>query len=146
MLLYPSSTLRRDPFLAMRRLQDEFDRAFAPFVPERGSAAFPAVNMWQGENSIAVTAELPGVEAEDMEISVKEDTLTLTGERKMPNVGEKAMWHLRERPFERFVRTIRLPFRVDADKVEARFADGVLQIEMQQPEEDRPRRIPVKAS
>ena len=146
MLLYPSSTLRGDPFLALRRLQDEFDRAFAPFVSERGAAAFPAVNMWQGENSVAVTAELPGVEAEDLEISVKEDTLTLTGERKMPEVGEKAMWHMRERPFGRFARTVRLPFRVDAEKVEARFTDGVLQIEVQQHQDDRPRRIPVKVS
>lgn len=146
MLLYPSSTFRRDPFVAMRRLQDEFDRAFAPYFAERGSASFPAVNMWQGENSVAVTAELPGVETDDIEISVKDDTLTLTGERKMPEVGDKAVWHMRERPFGRFVRTVQLPFRVDADKVEARFTNGVLQIEMKRPDEDRPRRIPVKTS
>jgi len=146
MLLYPSTTFRRDPFLAMRRFQDEFDRAFAPFAAETSGTSYPAVNMWQGENSVAITAELPGVEADDIEISVKEDVLTLSGERKVPELGDKAAWHLRERPFGRFVRTVRLPFRVDPDKVEARFTNGVLQIEMQRPEADRPRRIQVKVA
>lgn len=146
MLLYPSMTFGRDPLLAMRRLQDELDRAFAPYSPETGHGSFPAINMWQGENSIAIATELPGVEADDIEISIKDDTLTLSGERKMPDVGDKAVWHLRERPFGKFVRTVRLPFRVDADNVEARFTNGVLQIELQRPEEDRPRRISVQAA
>lgn len=146
MLLYPSTALGRDPFLAMRRFQDEFDRAFAPYLPDTGSAGYPAVNMWQGENSIAITTELPGVEPDDIDISVKEDTLTLSGERKMPEVGDKATWHMRERPVGRFARSIRLPFRVNPDNVEAHFSNGVLQIELQRPEEDRPRRIQVKAA
>jgi HSP20 family protein len=139
-------TLRRDPFLAMRRLQDELDRGLAPSASRTGRAGYPAVNLWQGENSVAVTTELPGVEAEDIEISVKDDTLSFSGERKLPGAGEKATWHMRERPFGKFARTVRLPFRVDPEKVEARFANGVLQIEMQRPEEDRPRRIEVKAA
>jgi HSP20 family protein len=146
MLLYPSTTLGRDPFLGMRRLQDEFDRAFAPFFSETSSGAYPAVNLWQGENSVAITTELPGVEPEEIEISVKDDTLTLSGERKMSDVGDKVTWHMRERPFGRFARSIRLPFRVDPETVEARFTNGVLQVEMQRPEEDRPRRIKVKAA
>ena len=146
MLLYPSSPFGRDSLLAVRRLQDEIDRAFAPLLAETAQATYPAVNMWQGENSIAITAEMPGVGADDIEISVKNDTLTLTGERKAPESGEKAAWHLRERPFGKFARTIRLPYRVDPDKVEAHFHDGVLEIEMQRPEEDLPRRIKVKAA
>ena len=151
MFLYPGSPFTRDPFFrdpfaAMRRLQNEFDRVFAPVTTALGQTTFPAVNMWQGENSIALTAELPGFQAEDIEISVKDDTLTLSGERKAPDTADKAVWHLRERPFGRFVRTVRLPHRVDAENVEARFANGVLQVELQRPEDDRPRRIEVKSA
>ena len=70
----------------------------------------------------------------------------MSGEPSMPVVGEKALWQLRERPTGRIVRTLRLPFRVDAEKVDARFHDGVLEIELSRPEEDRPRRIEVKSA
>ncbi len=151
MVLYPTSAFTRDPFFrdpfaAMRRLQDEFDRGFPPRSAGIARAGFPAVNMWQGENSIALTAELPGFKADDIDIQVKEDTLTISGQRTAPEVGEKAVWHLRERPFGKFARTVRLPFRVDAESVEARFRDGVLEIELQRPETDRPRRIEVKSA
>ncbi len=151
MALYPTSAFTRDPFFrdpfaAMRRLQDEFDRAFVPRSAGYAQAGFPAVNMWQGEHSIALTAELPGFKADDIDIQVKEDTLTISGQRSAPEVGEKAVWHLRERPTGKFARTIRLPFRVDAESVEARFRDGVLEIELQRPAEDRPRRIAVKSA
>lgn len=152
-MLYPTSAFARDPFFrdpfaTMRRLQDEIDRAFAPLTTGYGyaGAGFPAVNMWQGEHSIALTAELPGFKPEDIDIQVKDDTLTISGERSMPEVGEKAVWHLRERPAGRFVRSIRLPFRVDAESVDARFVNGVLEIELTRPEEDRPRRIEVKSA
>jgi HSP20 family protein len=130
----------------MRQLHDEIERAFAPVMSNTGRATFPAVNMWQGEQSIALTTELPGVAPADIEISAKDDVLTISGERKVPEVGDRAVWHLRERPFGKFTRTIELPFRVDADKIEARFHNGVLEIELQRPEEDRPRRIAVKAA
>lgn len=151
MFLYPTSALSRDPFfrdpfVAMRRLQDEFDRVYAPMARGRTRAEFPAVNLWQGENSVALTAELPGFKPEDIDISVKEDTLTISGQRSAPETGEKAVWHLRERPVGRFARTIRLPFRVDAENVVARFVNGVLEVELSRPEADRPRRIEVKSA
>jgi HSP20 family protein len=146
MLLYPTRPFGRDPFAAMRQLQSEIERSFAPISSQSSRATFPAVNMWQGEQSVAVSTELPGVSPDDIEISVKDDLLTLTGERKAPDVGDKAVWHRRERTFGKFARSIQLPFRVDAKKVEARFQDGVLEIEMQRPEEDKPRRIKVKAA
>ena len=146
MLLYPASSLARDPIAAMRQLHDEIERAFAPIMSDAGPKTFPAVNMWQGEQSVALTAKLPGVAPDDIDIAVKDDVLTLSGERKLPEVGDRAVWHRRERPYGKFARTIALPFRVDPDKVEARFHNGVLEVELQRPEEDRPRRIPVKAA
>lgn len=133
-----------DPYALMRRLQQDLGRSFQPMQPVAGRG-FPAVNIWQGPDSTAVTAELPGVDPADIDIQVKEDLLTIAGERKAP--GEDGQtWHRRERAFGRFSRVVRLPYRVDPAKVEARLENGVLQIELHRPDEDRPRRIEIKAA
>ena len=110
------------------------------------AGGFPAVNIWQGTDSAALTAELPGVDPADIDISVKEDVVTITGERKAPATDEQTVWHRRERAYGRFSRVIQLPFRVDPDRVEARLQDGVLQIELHRPEADKPRRVQIKAA
>lgn len=102
------------------------------------SPAYPPVNVWQGTDSAAVTAELPGVAPEGLDISVKNNVLTIAGERKAPEVGEDAARLRRERAYGRFSRIVQLPFRVDRDRVEARFENGVLQIELHR--RDRRRR------
>lgn len=143
-MLYPASTfLRHHPFAMMRRLSDEFDRGV---FGTRGARGYPAVNIWQGPEAAAVTAELPGVEAGDIAIAVKDSVLTLSGERKRPETDERTVWHLQERSFGTFSRSIRLPFPVDPDKVEARLDNGVLQIVVHRREEDKPRRIEVKSA
>jgi HSP20 family protein len=142
MALSPFVGFDLDPFAALRRLQDEVDRAFA--APAR-AGGFPPVNVWQGPDSAAVTAEVPGVDPAGIDISVKEDVLTISGARKPPETGEDTVWHRRERAYGRFSRMIQLPYRVDPDRVEARMQDGVLQIELHRPERDRPRRIEIKA-
>jgi HSP20 family protein len=139
-MAYPMALYRADPFAMMRRLSEDFDRLVSGAAP-----AFPAVNVWQGDAAAAVTAELPGVDAADIDISVKDDVLTLSGERRMPELPEGAVWHRRERGFGRFTRAVRLPFRVDPDKVEARFTDGVLRIAVGRPDTDLPKRIAIKA-
>ena len=143
MALAPFLAFDQDPFAAMRRLHDEVNRAFA--APGTSAGGFPAVNMWQGPESAALTAELPGVEPADIDISVKNDIVTITGERKPP-VGKDAVWHRRERAYGRFSRVIQLPYRVDPDKVEARMTDGVLQVELRRPEADRPRRVQITSN
>jgi HSP20 family protein len=102
--------------------------------------------MWQGTDSAALTAELPGVDPADIDISVKEDVVTITGQRKPPEADEQTVWHRRERRYGRFSRVVQLPFRVDPDRVEARLQDGVLQIELHRPEADKPRRVQIKAA
>jgi HSP20 family protein len=142
MALSPFTAFDLDPFAALRRLQSEVDRAFG--APSR-AGSYPAVNIWQGPDSVAVTAELPGVLPADIEISVKEDLVTISGTRKPPESAAEVVWHRRERDFGRFSRVIQLPYRVDPDRVEARLQDGVLQVEMHRPEADKPRRIEIKA-
>ncbi|WP_461306643.1 Hsp20/alpha crystallin family protein [Albidovulum sp.] len=138
MIYYNAPMRRPDPFEMLR----EMARA-ADF---RRQATFPAVNLWQGSEAVALTAELPGFRPEDIDITVQDTTLTISGERAPVSVADDAVWQRRERLYGKFVRSIGLPFRVDPDKVEARFVNGVLQIVLHRPEEDKPRRIAVKAA
>ena len=87
MALSPFFGFERDPFAVMRRLQDEVDRAVTS--PARAAGGFPAVNLWQGTDTAALTAKLPGVDAADIDISVKEDVITITGERKAPATDDQ---------------------------------------------------------
>ena len=142
-MLYPTNFMRSDPFALMQGMMRNFDRAFAP----AGRApAFPAVNVWQNAEAVAITAELPGVDPSDIDITVKENVLTLSGERKLPELSEDAVWHRRERGYGKFSRAVRLPFMAKDDQVEARFSNGVLHVVIARPEEDKPRRIEIKAA
>jgi HSP20 family protein len=131
-----------DPFSEMRRLQDEVNRLFSSSYQFSPSAAFPAVNAYANEDGIALTAQLPGVTQDDLEISVFRDTLTLRG-RRQPEAPDRQAYHRRERGQGEFVRNISLPFSVDSERVEATIQDGVLRISLHRPEEDKPKRIRV---
>jgi HSP20 family protein len=141
MALSPFFHLDRDPLAVFRRLQEDIGRGIA--APAR-AGGFPAVNLWQGPDSFALTAELPGVDPAAVDIQVKEDVLTISGERRPPETGEDSVWHRRERAYGRFSRVVQLPYRVDPERIEARMCDGVLQIELHRPEADKPRRIQIK--
>ena len=130
-----------DPFRELRRLQEEMDRLAGAFTP--AAASFPAVNLYAGRDGIAVSAELPGVAKDELEIHAHRDTLTLRGTRR-PAAEDEAAFHRRERRSGAFTRTIQLPFRVDPERIEARLENGVLQLSLQRPEEDKPRRIEIK--
>jgi HSP20 family protein len=132
-----------DPFNEMRRLQDEVNRLFssAQLAPP---ASFPPVNAFANEDGIALSAQLPGVEQDDVEISVFRDTLTLRGKRQ-PEAPDRQAYHRRERGHGEFVRNMSLPFRVDPNRVEATIQDGLLRISLHRPDEDKPKRIKVSA-
>jgi len=117
------------------------------FAPTRmAQPVFPAVNIWQGEDAVAVTAELPGVDPADIDISVKDNVLTISGERKAPQVPDGARWHRNERSFGKVSRAIQLPYPASNDNVEARMTNGVLRIVIGRPEEAQPKKIAVTAS
>lgn len=137
-----------DPFTEMRRMQDEMNRLFRDLEGRLfiGPQSFPPVNLWVGENSLVVTAELPGFGLDDIEVTTREDTLTIRGRRKPQVDADRVAWHRRERLYGDFARSIELPFRVDPERVQARFTNGILEIELQRPEADRPKRIQITAS
>lgn len=131
----------------MDRLQREMNRLFDTSFSRgtRTPTGYPALNIWTSEEDAVITAEVPGLDPEDLEISVMGETLTLSGERKPDDLPEGARYHRRERGYGRFTRSVQLPFQVDADNVEASFEHGVLTIHLPRSEEEKPRKIAVQA-
>jgi HSP20 family protein len=136
----PGAALWRD----MRRLQREMDRMLSDGWAV-GRSRFPAMNIWAGPDGLIATAEVPGIDPEAIEISVVGETLTVSGTRQREEAVEGTQHHRRERSVGDFCRTFELPYRVDADNVEARFRNGVLQIALPRLPQDRPRKIEIKA-
>ena len=137
----------------IQQLRDEFDRLFSSvfsnptvagatrLVTGRG---FPAVNVWEDNEKLFVEAEVPGLKAEDLDVSVVGDELTIKGERPQDE-GTGASYHRRERGVGTFTRVIRLTSEVKADQVHAALTDGVLLLTLPKSEAAKPRKIRVKA-
>lgn len=135
-------------FSELDRLQQEmnrlFERSYAPRL--RSAPNFPALNVWTNEDGAVITAELPGVSPEDLDVSVIGETLTLSGERKPDLIEEEVRYHRQERGYGKFTRSLELPFRVDAAQVEATFANGVLHLTLPRAEADKPKKIAIKVA
>ena len=130
----------------MRRLRRDMNRLFADWPARAGwstAPGFPAMNAWTNEDSAVVTAELPGVGIEDVEITVEKDTLSLRGRREPEELEEGASFHRRERRFGGFSRAFRLPFAIDAAEVKAEFKNGLLTIVLPRAEADKPQKIAI---
>ncbi|MFN3746640.1 MAG: Hsp20/alpha crystallin family protein [Hyphomicrobiaceae bacterium] len=142
-----------DPFVAFRR---EVDRMFDDFFAGFGRSLAARPNVWQGvtptidisedDKEIVVTAELPGLDQKDFEVTVSGDLLTLKGEKKSEHTQQNGNATYTERRFGSFSRSVRLPFEVRDENVEATYDKGVLSIRVTKPADmQRPaRRIEVK--
>jgi len=134
-------------FDEMERLQREMEKMTAGFAYERArsGASFPAINAWTTEDEEVVMAEIPGVDPDDIDLSIVNDVLTISGERKAENGDGEMRYHRRERMAGKFSRSIQLAFAVDAGKVLANYENGVLKITLPRAEADKPRKITVKS-
>src|SRR3954465_6705952 len=128
------------PFRDLRRLQEEMERLTRSAIAPQG---FPAINVYAHQDGIVITAELPGVNEDELAISVHRDTVTLRGERQ--DQIEAQGYHRRERRSGPFGRTFSLPFQVDPERVEAKLLNGILTLTLNRPEQDKPKRIRVSA-
>jgi HSP20 family protein len=141
---------RWDPFRELSSIQNElnrlFGRTFTGEVGEREAAWVPAVDIAETQERFLITAELPGVEPEDVDISVENSVLTLRGERKFYRETEEDDFHRIERRFGAFARSITLPSTADPERINASFDAGLLTIEVPKREEAKPRKIQVKAT
>lgn len=131
------------PVPEVQNLRREVNRLFAGLDQEVGRD-FPAVNVWVGEQDAVVSAEMPGVDIEKIDISVVHDSLTISGIREPLALGEGESYYRQERDYGRFTRTLQLPFNVEANKVEARYENGVLSITLPRSEADKPKKVAIK--
>jgi HSP20 family protein len=135
-------------------MQKEMERWFGNFTSRWGagtrplhrSGVYPLVNVYDDGESFIVRAELAGVDARDLDISVTGDTLTLQGERKVKEAPEGCCYHRRELSTGTFRRALTLPEQVDNTKVNASYTNGILEILLPRAEQARKHRIEVKSS
>lgn len=132
-----------NPWNELERMQRRVLRSLA-LNRYDSEPCFPAVNVYANDQAQIISAELPGLTREDIEISVAGEALTISGSREPEKVEEGAEYHRRERSAGKFTRSFQLLFPVDADKVEASFENGVLHIRLPRAEADRPRKIAIK--
>ncbi|RMD64112.1 Hsp20/alpha crystallin family protein [Candidatus Parcubacteria bacterium] len=142
--------MRWEPFRELITLREAMDRLFdeaftRPLSLFEGWGSLPLVDMYQTDNEVVVKATLPGVKPEDLQITVTGDVLTIKGEVKQEEEVKNATYHLRERRYGTFARSIPLPVPVVADKAHAEFENGILTLTLPKAEEVRPKTITVKA-
>ena len=141
------------PFRHLSVLRDEIDRLFdSPLdALTNKSQGFlngwlPTIDLYEDRDHLVLKAELPGMKKEDIDISLHGEVLTLSGERKEEETFDKAETYRAERFLGRFQRTLTLPVRVDASKVQAGYKDGILTVTLPKAEEAKPKQIEVKVS
>ncbi len=133
-----------EPVRLFRDFQREVNRLFSDFfggVSEWGF--YPPVTMIETKDDIIVLAELPGLERGDFKLTLTDNTLTITGERKEEELPEGARYLFNERTTGRFTRNIALPVEVDKDKIRAEFKNGLLRITLPKHEETKPKEIEI---
>jgi HSP20 family protein len=140
----------RSSFDELERLRGQMNSLFEGLSGRSFTAptagVFPLMNLTEDPDSFYIRAELPGIKADDLDISVTGDTLSIGGERKLAPEDETARYHRREREAGKFNRVINLPNQIDTGKVKANTNDGILTIILPKAEAAKPRQISVKAS
>jgi HSP20 family protein len=142
-LSHPWSELSPDVGDLRRRLDEVFERVSGAETARAG--IFPPVNLYETADSYVLTAELPGLRSEDIEVTLERDRLTLSGERRIEHPKDASL-HRVERRGGSFRRAVQLPKEVDGEKVEASYRNGVLRVRIPKAPEHQPRRITVGAS
>lgn len=124
----------------------EFDRMgrFLNRTAVCETCEFPAVNVWINGEEAVISSEIPGMNREEIDISVSGNTVTLHGKRSNDEKKEGESWHRHELWHGEFNKTIRLPFNIEAARVHASYKNGVLHVSLPQSTADRPKKITIK--
>ena len=142
---------RWDPFREMVSLREAMDSLFenaliTPFGggQQSSQSAYLPLDVTENDDSFVVKASLPGVNPEDMEITVNGDVLTIKGEIKQEQDNQNERYHVRERRWGTFARSVSLPTQVKTDAVEAEYRNGVLMLTLPKADDVKPKRIAIK--
>jgi len=152
LIRYQRPDLAWPTFGRLSSLRDELDRLFeSPFAGLTNASQLlsgwtPALDVYEDKENFIVKAELPEMKNEDIDVSLHDGSLSISGERKSETKHKDAEVYRAERFFGRFQRTVTLPAPVAADKVKAQYKDGVLTVTLPKTEEAKPKQIDVSVS
>jgi|SRR5688572_18994021 len=139
---------RFDPATGITRWSEGLDQFFNDFwnadAAREAALLSPAIDVSEDEARLSISAELPGLERKDIELSVKDGVLTLRGEKKMEASAREGKYHRIERRYGSFFRALALPDTVDAEAIDAKFKDGVLLVTLPKRPETKPRAIAIR--
>jgi HSP20 family protein len=142
LIQYERPSLAWPTFGRLANLQDELDRLFES--PLRAWA--PALDVREDADNFIIRAELPGLKREDINVSLQDGALVISGERTVENVEEGVEVHRQERYYGKFQRALTLPAPVAADKIKAQYKDGVLSVTLPKAEEAKPKQIDISVN
>ena len=140
---------RWEPVRDFLSLRDAMDQLFDEMISQPGSMAagnrlMPAIDLYQTDEAVVLKASLPGINPDDLKISVTGDVLTIQGEQAAEREDKQATYHIRERKWGSFSRSLSLPVPVKSDKANAEYENGILTLTLPKAEEVRPKTITVK--
>src|SRR4051812_31883513 len=142
--------VRWDPVRELDTPQTDINQVFDTFFGRRtanGTGRWvPAIDLAETDDQLVLSADLPGLDKDDVSIEIKDGVLTVSGERKAVHEETKNGYHRVERAYGGFSRSLSLPRGVDADQVQAEFDKGVLEVRIPKPAERRPHRVQIGAS
>jgi len=144
--------MNTNPFKDIEKARSEMDRLLDTFLfgrPQKGDIWeeiewLPAIDVAETKNEIVVNVEIPGMDPKEFDISVSEGTLMIKGEKKQEKEEKEENYHLTERRYGTFIRSILLPQEVESDKIRASYKDGILKITLPKSEEAKKNEIKIK--
>ena len=139
------------PFKEFERMRRNMDRLWDSFFEgglrkrgEEGGEWLPSLDISETKNELVVKAEVPGMDAKDIDISLSDGVLTIKGEKRQEKEEKEADYHLVERSYGSFVRSVRLPREIQGDKISASYKDGILKVALPKSEEAKKKEIKIK--
>ena len=139
--------VRWDPIRELDSLQSDMNRLFDRFFDGRGTNGsrrwIPAMDLVETEDHLVLRCDLPGLTEDDVDIEIKDNVLTVSGERNAENEEKSEGYYRVERAFGSFSRSLNLPQGVDTEKIEAHFDNGVLEVRIPKPERSKPTRVQI---
>ena len=141
-----ATVVRWSPYRELATMQTEMSRLMNGLLEGNGRETqswVPAVDVWETENALVYAFDLPGIPEEKINVEVEEGSLTVTAERERSQEVNNERFYRFERRFGTFTRTIGLPQGVNEEHIRAEFRDGVLEIHVPKPEQQKPRRIQI---
>lgn len=142
----PGALTRWDPFTELADLRSRFDRMLGDLTDNRHCDWMPAIDVTRDNDNLVMRADIPGIKPEEVKIEVKDDVLTVSGEHEERKEQSDKDFVRRERHYGSFMRSLALPAGVDAEKIEAKTHDGVLEVTVPLPQESAKQPVQITAT